>query len=130
MITPLFTATITKGKVIFYNVDLFNSYLRSLEGKDVHVSVKVKKKIRSLNQNSFYWGVCIPILCDITGYTEEEIHEAMKIKFLMDNTRSIPTVKSTASLSTVEFEDYIEKIRQWAAQDLSCVIPDPNQVEV
>lgn len=129
MIAPVFTATVKNNKVVFYNVDLFNNYLHSFEGKDVHVIVRQKKKIRSVNQNSFYWGCVIPLLCETTGYGDEELHEALKIKFLMDNTRKLPTVKSTTSLSTVEFEQYLDNIRQWAAIDLNCVVPLPNEVD-
>jgi hypothetical protein len=58
------------------------------------------------------------------------MHEALKFKFLQDKTdTNLPTVKSTASLSTVEFEVYLDNVRQWAATDLSCSIPLPNEVE-
>jgi hypothetical protein len=129
MISPVFTATIKRGKVVFYNVELFNTYLLSLEGKDVHVSIRKKQKTRSNNQNAFYWGVVIPLLCETTGYTDEEMHEALKMIFLIDKSRKIPTLQSTARLTTIEFEDYIEKVRQWAAQELNCVIPLPNEVD-
>ena len=37
---PIFFATIKKGKVIFNNVQLFNNYLLSLEGKDVEDKIE------------------------------------------------------------------------------------------
>jgi len=127
--TPIFRATIQKGKVVFDRLGLFNDYLTLLEGKEVDVIVKKHRKIRSNNQNAFYWGVCIKILSEELGYTEDEMHNALKMLFLQDNLRKIPTLRSTTTLSTVEFEEYIEKIRQWAAQELSCIIPLPNEVD-
>ena len=50
--------------------------------------------------------------------------------FLRDESREIPTLKSTTQLSTVEMNEYWEKIQQFAAEKLGLVIPDPNQVEV
>lgn len=126
---PIFRATIQKGKVIFDCVGLFNDYLTLLEGKEVDVIVRKHKKNRSNNQNAYYWGVCIKILSEELGYTDDEMHSALKMMFLQDNLRKIPTLKSTTSLTTVEFEEYLEKIRQWAAQELSCIIPLPNEVD-
>ena len=40
----------------------------------------------------------------------------------------IPITKSTTELSTVEFEDYVAKIRMWAASFLSLIIPLPNEI--
>ena len=126
---PIFRATVQKGKVVFHNVDLFNGFLISLEGKDVDVTVKKKKKTRSNPQNAFYWGVVIKLLCETTGYNDDEMHNALKMLFLQDRSRKIPTLRSTTTLSTMEFEDYLEKIRIWASTELSCNIPLPNEVD-
>ena len=126
---PIFRATIRKGKAIFHNLSQFNGYISNLEGKDVDVIVKKRSKTRSNPQNAFYWGVAIKILCDEIGYTDDEMHATLKIMFLQDKTRKFPTLRSTTTLTTVEFEEYLEKIRQWAAQDLNCVIPLPNEVD-
>lgn len=40
--------------------------------------------------------------------------------------------ESTAELSTKEFEEYLEKIRQWASdpdEGVNCYIPLPNEVK-
>jgi len=125
---PVFSAIIKSNKVVFHNVDLFNGYLISLEGKDVDVVVRKKKKIRSNPQNAFYWGVCVKLLCETTGYTDDEMHHALKMLFLQDRSRKIPTLRSTTNLTTMEFESYLEQIRVWASTELSCVIPMPNEV--
>ena len=125
---PIFKALIKHGKVVFYNVDMFNGYLISLEGKDVDVIVKKHKKTRSLPQNAYYFGVVVKLVSEETGFTSDEAHVALKMLFLQDRTREIPTLRSTTSLSTTDFENYLEQIRVWAAQELNCVIPLPNEV--
>lgn len=127
---PIFFAKIEKGKIRLYDQRNFNNYINHLQGKEVQVSVGLVKKQRSNNQNRFLWGVCYKLLSDTTGYIPEEVHDAMRMMFLLDKTREIPTLLSTTGLTTKEFEEYLEKIRIWAAQELSCIIPLPNEVEV
>jgi hypothetical protein len=70
------------------------------------------------------------LLCEATGYFDDEMHDALRILFLKDMTREVPTIKSTASLTTIEFEEYLTKIREWTSRVLNCYIPEPNEVEV
>ena len=126
---PIFLGTVKQGKLSFNNLQQFTDYLKSLGEKSVEIIVRKIIRIRSNNQNRYYWGVVVPLLVNATGYTTEEMHEALKMLFLKDLTRKIPTLRSTADLTTTEFEDYLGKVRMWAAQELSCVIPEPNEVE-
>lgn len=141
---PYFTGTITKGKIKLHNRDLFDIYVGSLPDGDIKMTVSQKHRTRSTPQNAYYWGVVIPILCNEIGYTHEELHEALKWKFLRkhlemseeqkskfineESLEKLPTVRSTATLTTVEYEEYLEQIKQWAAIDLNIVIPNPNDV--
>lgn len=106
----------------------FEEHLLSLEG-DVQVTVERKKKPRSDRQNAYYWGVMIDILAKHFGYTPDEMHESLKWQFLRVPDAPIPLVKSSAKLTTVEFEDYAANVRQWAAQEHSINIPLPNEVD-
>lgn len=92
--------------------------------EEIFVSIKP----RSLKENNYYWGVVLQTIADGTGYTPEEVHDAMRWKFLRKGQR-FETVASTSSLSTYEFEEYLEKIRMFAAQELNCPIPLPKQNE-
>lgn len=127
---PIFLAQIKNGKIAFNNEGQFNDYLLSLEGKEVEVVVRKWKKERSNNQNRYYWGVVIKLLSEYLGYTDEEMHDALKMLFLKDESRKVPTLRSTTELNTVEFEKYLENIRMWAAQMFGFYIPTPNEVEV
>ena len=74
--SPIFEAIIQKGKVVFRNVGLFNGFLISLEGKEIEVIVRRKKKSRSLPQNAYYFGVVVKLISETTGFTDEEAHIA------------------------------------------------------
>lgn len=127
-IAPIWRGSIENGELKLYSQEVYNKYLLSLRG-EVELVVRKWKKRRSNEQNRYYWGVIIPILCESLGYFNEEMHEALKWKFLRNFGREkLPTVKSTSSLSTVEFKNYIERIVQWSAEQ-NIVIPDPNQVD-
>ena len=127
---PIFLATIQKGKLVFNNPDGFEKYLLRLNDKSVDVVVRLPRKDRSNKQNRFLWGICYELISEATGYTREEVHDAMRLMFLKDEDRAILTLKSTTSLTTIEMNEYWAKIQQFAAEKLNLVIPDPKQVEV
>ena len=124
MPTPTFQGTVEEGTLKIFDIERFNAYLQGLDGK-VSVVVRKRRKPRSDNENRYYWGVVVKILSDETGHLPDEIHEALKHKFLMDGL----VAKSTAMLSTVEMEEYLSRIRTWASMDMNIYIPEPNEVE-
>jgi hypothetical protein len=82
---------------------------------------------KSQNENS---DPLIKILSDDIGYSKDEMHEALKRKFLVyENVQGLPTQLSTTQLSTIEFESYLEQIRRWASMDMGIIIPDPTKVK-
>jgi hypothetical protein len=90
---------------------------------------KTKATFRSVQQNRYYWCVVVDLLAVHTGYTPDEMHEALKWKFLIIHRDGLPdTVKSTTNLTKDQFCEYIDNIQKWAARDLGCVIPDPNTI--
>lgn len=66
--------------------------------------------------------------------TPEDAHEILKNLFLRKkkynrkNGRTKEIAGSTATLTTVEFNTYVEEIIQWAAEYLSIQIPLPNEI--
>ena len=126
---PVFFGRVEKGKLVLKLQDRFNDYLRSLEGQEVQVVVGKPRKPRSNQENRYYWGVVIKLLSEHTGYSEDEMHDALRMLFLTDKTSKMPTLKSTALLSTVEFEEYMSQIRMWASTELQVYVPEPNEVE-
>lgn len=127
-ISPIWRGNVENGELKLVQPSLFKRYLHSLRG-EVEVIVRKWKKRRTDNQNKYYWGVVVPILCESLGYSDEEMHEALKWRFLRNKEREkLPTVKSTAGLSTIEFNNYIDEIVRWASQE-GIIIPDPNQID-
>jgi len=112
----------------------FQNHLHSLEGCEVDVTVEKHRSSRSSNQNRYYWGVVIQIISDETGYSRDEMHEILRSKFLREEAEigndKIGYSRSTTSLKTNEFEDYMSQIRQWSSVELNCYIPEPNEVDV
>ena len=116
------------GRLIFDDPAAFARVRGALRGRDVQVLVEPKRKPRSLAENNYYWGVVIPIISEWSGFTPEETHLALKEQFLseFDRAHGLMRMKSTADLSTVEFEKYMSNIRMWAA-DQGQFIPLPNE---
>lgn len=139
MIIPKFRARVASDclpeRIRLYDADVnkFHTYMDSLrDGTHVFVTIKkiTRETLRSVEQNRYYWGIVIKLLADYTGYTKEEMHEALKYKFLRyENVPGLPTVLSTTQLSTVEFESYLEQVRRWAAIEFGVYIPLPREVE-
>lgn len=127
-----FLATVKNQKLTFLPgmAALYYSHLKTLEGKEIEISIGKRKRDRSNQQNKFYWAVPVRILADSLGYDDLDMHYALRQKFLSrpDDAMNIP--RSTTELSTVEFNDYIEQVQRWAAQDLGIVIPDPSEIDL
>jgi hypothetical protein len=75
------------------------------------VIIMDKEFARSHDQNSLLWGVIYKGLSDTTGYTCEELHDMCRQRWLTEDDGEL---KSTAALTKSEFNDYIDKIINWA----------------
>ena len=71
---------------------------------------------------------------DAFAYSSQDVHDYMKYKFLKEPVVNEDTgevlyerINSTTDLSTAEFNNYIEVVRKWAAENLDIYIPDPNE---
>ena len=69
-----------------------------------------------------------------TGHTTEEVHEFFKGLllprfFVCIGGREVETCKSTATLSTNDLEEYLEKVRAFAGTELGMSIPLPNETD-
>jgi hypothetical protein len=124
---PIFTGSVDNGGLKFDRRSSVDEYIGTLIGQRVEVIIRKPRTKRSDVQNSYYWGVVIELLSKELGYDKDEMHEILKYKFLQSNAMGMPYIKSTTKLSTGEFEEYLSKIKQWAAEFLHIVIPDPNE---
>ena len=120
--------TVSQGRFIPNDKQSFKMEFYKLENSQVFVTVGKATKSRSNNQNKYYWGVVIKLISEVTGYTQDEAHDAMRMQFLLKN-GDVTTIKSTSGLTTGEFEEYLENIRRFASVNLNCYIPLPNEAE-
>lgn len=112
--------------------------LKSLEGKTAKITIEEKKRKRSLPQNAFYWSAIIPPIVNMfneygNNVDAEQVHEYLKAEVGGLNQQvTLPDgeVKimpgSSALLRTMEFEDYLTKLRAWAAS-FGLMLPFPNE---
>ena len=122
--------TVEQGKIQFNDLKKLKMDIYKHEGKPVEMTISRKKKSRSLNENSYYWGVPLAILGDHLGYTPDEMNEAIKWQFLRVKRDGKPdTARSTKDLTTAEFEDLMSNIRRWGSIEFGVYIPEPNEVE-
>jgi hypothetical protein len=134
MINPVFLGKAKNGTLNLQCPDTFRKYLYSLNDKDVEFIVRLPRKDRSSQENKYYWSVPVTLISEHTGYTPDEVHEFLKLKFLskiivmVGKDERIP--RSSTELSTLEWEKWMTEIREWAAQELSLSIPLPKEVEI
>ena len=124
-IIPTFLADVKKGILYFKRTDQFKMYIGNLDGQKVLVSVKKYYRSRSTKQNSLYW-VWLTAIGNEIGEEPEDIHSTFKAMFLVDRSKKFPIVKSTTSLNTFEFMEYMEKIARKMAE-LNIVLPNPDE---
>lgn len=92
---------------------------------------------RSSQANRYYWGVVLDLIylaLRESGWeiNKEGTHELLRVRFLSvdkpigDEGGFLTRVKSTTELDSTEFVAYIERCKQFAAEYLNVVIPEPN----
>jgi hypothetical protein len=94
------------------------------------VSLKQRKKKRTLDQNSYYHiAVVEPFLAWLReewgddSITHEEAHEVLRNRILGYRERGeIQIPNSTTRLDTKEFSDYVENCSRWLAEFANVVV--------
>jgi len=102
---------------------------------DGAVTIKVQGDTRSERQNRLYW-LYLTMLEDVTGHSRTELHTQFRTMF---NARTVSgvdtdtgeiidvseTYPSTTEMTTVQFTEYLDRIKRFAAEFLGTVLPDP-----
>lgn len=131
------SAEIRRGKLYLRHRDVFEEQVAQLrEGWELEVTVRRLQATRSHAQNSFYWAVVVQTLSEATGFSLDEMHEWLKMKFIpkrlavCDGNGTVCDEfvlgGSTRLMDVTAFGEYIEAIVQWAAETLDLVIDDPD----
>ena len=117
---------------------------KAFAGKDIVATFARPKKTRSSEQNRYYWGVVVRMVCEgfqalgnpVNPDNNEDIeltHEYLKRRFLQPiqvadvNGEVHDLGHTTTNLSTSQMMDYIAQVQQFAAEFLNTVIPDPGE---
>lgn len=130
-----------QGALRIHNRPLFEEEVRAMSReKDlaVTIEVKVKKYRRSNEFNNYYWGVVVAMIVERLRGLGHDVdrdltHEFLKGRFLYSELTDPSTgevlkiPKKTSELATEEFKDYLEHVKQFAAETLDLYIPDPNE---
>lgn len=135
------------GRLKIHNRPKFDQAISQLgRGKYTPVIISVKRKYRQRTnpENAYYWGVVVFIarqcLQDVWGQelSDEETHYTLKFycnaeEHINESTGEIFRVpKSTRTLTTVEFEEYLDRCRAWIEEMFSTPVnlvrvPLPNE---
>lgn len=137
-----------EGKVSWENYEMIVDDIRKRKNRMIYLEVFSDYNKRTTSQNRYYWGVVIELIFadmvekgnelpdDSAG--REIVHEFLKKRFLeyqfefVDKWGVVTTktiTKSTSRLSTVEFNEYIDKCVLFATEFLDLIIPSPERVE-
>ena len=108
------------------NESIFNQDLRMLS--DGYYEITPFKFTRSNLQNRYLRGWIYTPIAEYSGNTPEEVHSIMGIQFLKAKTSSWKAdyIRSTTTLTTAEFAEYTEKIRNWMAS-FGLYLPTPEE---
>lgn len=97
------------------------------------------RKPRTMDQNGWLWGCIYPMLLDALldagwEFTNcEEVHEYFKNMLTAKQVVNKYTAEvvtfpgSTATMDTVAFSSYCEKLREYGSEYLGIDIPDPDK---
>ena len=108
-------------------------------GRDVEIVVRAGGRRRSPWQNNYYYGVVVSLVRDAVSeewgesLTKDETHQLLKQhcnwkEHVNETTgEAVKVAQSTVTLSTVEFEEYLERCRRFAAEFLNVYVPLPNE---
>lgn len=129
---------VEKKNGLFDLKPLYNWFCSVCDGI-YRVEVKKVRKPRSNDQNGWLWGCIYPMLLDAlldAGWefvSVEQVHEFFKSQMTADKVVNKHTGEiiefpgSTATMDTVIFSTYCEKLREYAREYLSIEIPDPDR---
>ena len=129
---------VEKRKGLFTLQPLYEWFRQVCDGM-YRIGVKRMRKPRSNDQNGWLWGCIYPMLLDAlleAGWefvSVEQVHEYFKNMLAKDSVVNKHTGEivefptSTATMDTLTFSTYCEKLREYGREYLGIEIPDPDK---
>jgi hypothetical protein len=124
---------IEEGKLKLNDEEGFKEHLKFMSG-EVEVSVQKRSAHKSRQIEKYYWAVVLGIASEHTGYTQDELHEVNKARYLpvrvLDPMTGeyITVPGSTKGMKLSEQMEFVEAVKRDYAEFLSLYIPDPGEV--
>jgi hypothetical protein len=137
--TSITLPIIIKNGKFASNFNMLGKIFDHYEGFTIDVTFKKRTNKRSVEQNSYYWGVIIPIIqncvVDQCGevWSGQKVHELLLGKFNTEeliNTSTGETViktRSTTENTTVQQEAYHEHCRRFCLEFFNTIIELPDK---
>jgi hypothetical protein len=133
-----FYVTVQNGLIPRHVSEKIRDLFRRNEGRMLTISVERYRRQRSNNQNRYYWGCVVPHIIRMfeeagSIVTPDEVHDFLRhelklIRHVTDPAGEVHSIiRSSSDLDTREWEDWMERIRVWAAER-GTQIPLPNEV--
>nr|MCK4930411.1 hypothetical protein [Nanoarchaeota archaeon] len=118
---------IINGKLKLKDRIRFDDELEEFEGKEIVIKIREKRDGRSIEQNSLFWVWATLIGAEL-GYTKQEMAMIIKYKFLQRSEvvegKEVLIIKSTATLSKDEFNQFLSEVYFWANDTLNIRLPN------
>ena len=104
------------------------AWLTGMADKAVIITLDQYRPKCSRQQRGYHWAVVVPRVAEATGYTEQEAHDAMRVKFLSteDPATGLTRVRSTEELTTKERAEFTDAVVLWMAEFFHVIIPPPE----
>lgn len=107
----------------------FEAFLRDCKHGAYTVEVKLDRTKRTIDQNRLYW-LWMACLSEETGMSKDELHAIFAGLFLSEerlfNGETVRVIRSTSSLDTAQFKDYLDEIQRYCATELAIALPNPE----
>jgi hypothetical protein len=125
----IYRGIVENNTLKIYEKEEFKKLIQSFNGKEVAITLEKYFKNRSVKENNYYRGCVLETIKEYTGDDKDSLHIFLKQKFLKERGNICDKIKSTKTLTTVQFEKYLSDIRMWASQELSLYIFLPGEYE-
>lgn len=127
----LYPAKVVNGKILFHNREAANKKIKSLEGKEIVITIEEKKN--KIEWNKYYWHVPVKIVSNHTGSLPIQVHKYFKQKYLseiidVNNHGDVTPLDSSTKLTDEQWEYYINLIISGEAQE-GYEIKKPGEID-
>lgn len=119
------------GKIVLNNERWLKGHLSLYEDCAITLVVERRAKDRSKEQLGYLWGVVYPEMSNHTGMSPEDIHDALKSKYLKRKVLwrgyDMFSPRSTSQLTVGEMAEFISNVILEAGE-MGIEVPPPDKL--